>query len=104
MKNASVCEMCGNPLPAMSKGYLCSVACRKAKSRLGTEAGKNMIDARNSIRRVIKALDLDVISSSDSYDEYMDLRDMLEKLARAHNARYDREMSQRDREAEREKH
>lgn len=86
--------MCGNPLPSFSKGYLCSPACRKAKSRLKTDAGKNMIDARNSIRAVIKGLDLDVISSRDSYDEYQDLRDMLNKLAEAHNARYNREIAE----------
>lgn len=94
MKNATKCEMCGNPLSSFSKGYLCSPACRKAKSRLKTDAGKNMIDARNSIRAVIKGLDLDVISSRDSYDEYQNLRDMLEKLADAHNARFHREMAE----------
>lgn len=91
MKNGSVCEMCGNRLHGFSKSFLCSAKCRKAKSRLHLDAGKNMIDARNSIRAVIKGLDLDVISSRDSYDEYLDLRDMLNKLADAHNARYNRE-------------
>lgn len=66
-----------------------------AKSRLRLEAGKNLITARNAIRAYIKGLELDVISTRDSYDEYTELQDMLEKLAQAHNARFDREMVER---------
>ena len=97
MKSATTCEMCGKPLPSFSKGYLCSPACRKAKSRLKLDAGKNMIDARNSIRAVIKGLDLDVISSRESYDEYQDLVALLDKLRTAHNERYEREIDEQNR-------
>jgi len=93
MKKSSVCEMCHNPLPPFSKGYLCSTACRKAKSRLKLDAGRNMIAARNHIRAVIKGLELDVISSRDSYDDYTDLLHILETLRIAHNERYERELT-----------
>lgn len=94
MSYVATCEMCGKPLPAFSKGYLCSPACRKAKSRLKQDAGKNMIDARNAIRRVIQGLDLDMVSSRDSYEEYQELSNMLDKLRESHNARFDREMAE----------
>jgi uncharacterized Zn finger protein (UPF0148 family) len=97
MKSGTLCEMCGKPLSTFSKGYLCSPACRKAKSRLKQDAGKNMISARNAIRAVIKGLELNVISSRDSYSEYQELADMLNKLSQAHNDRYDRELAEQKR-------
>jgi len=87
-KKANQCEMCGNTLHFLSKGNLCSSACRKAKSRLRLDAGKNAIDARNSIRKLILALDLGVVHSGDIADEYDDISSLLNSLYKAYdNAR-----------------
>lgn len=102
MKSGTICEVCGKPLPAFSKSFVCGDACRKRKSRLRLDAGKNMIAARNAVRDVIKGLDLDIISSRDSYDEYTALVDLLDKLREAHNARYGREMDEDRRAREKE--
>lgn len=94
-KDVMVCEVCGKKLPAMSKSLTCSDTCRKRKSRLGLDAGKNMMAARNAIRYVIKGFELDVINTGDIYDDYEALVELLGKLRDAHIARYDREIAQR---------
>jgi len=90
-KKANQCEMCGKPLHFLSKGNLCSPACRKAKSRLKLDAGKNAIDARNAIRRLILALDLGIVGSGDIADEYYDISSLLSSLYTAYDNAWNRE-------------
>jgi hypothetical protein len=93
-KDVTKCVICGRTLPTFSKSMTCGVTCRKRKSRLGLDAGKNMMAARNAIRYVIKGLELDEIKTIDAYEEYRELVDLVEKLRQAYNDRYNREKTQ----------
>ena len=94
MKNPSVCEMCGKPLSVFSKGYLCSGACRMAKSRLKSDYGKHLIEAKKHIMAATKGLDLDVVSAMDHYEDYNILVELFRQLIDANNARFDRQMAE----------
>lgn len=84
------CQMCGKPLPRFSKGSLCGTACRKAKSRLKTESGKNAIDARNAIRKLTQALDLDMVNPNDIASEYNEISALLNTLFKSYDAAWER--------------
>jgi len=90
MKDPTACEMCGKPLSQFSKGYLCSGSCRMAKSRLKADFGKNLIEAKRHIMAATKALDMDLVSPFDSYEDYNILVTLMRQLVDANEARYQR--------------
>jgi hypothetical protein len=100
MKKPDVCEVCGRPVSTFSRSYVCSAACRKRKSRMNTEAGLNLIKAKNAIREVIKGLELDVITTGRIYSEFYPLQNLVNELADAYNARFHREQAEQERKAE----
>lgn len=94
MRNPLECQICGDPISTFSKSYVCSDTCRKRKSRLKLDAYKNAIAARNAMRDLVKGLDLDVIDCGSIYDDFYPLRDLVDQLAAAFNARWEREQAE----------
>lgn len=91
MNDVTRCEVCGRNLSAMSKSSTCSAKCRKRKSRLGLDAGKNAMAARNALRYLEQGLNLDVVDTADMYEEWTEIVAVVNKVREAYNARFERE-------------
>jgi len=75
------CIMCSKQLPMTFKGDCCSDKCRKAKSRLKSDFGKNAMLARHLLSSLNKAVELGLIDTAPERGEIEEIRAICDKLS-----------------------